>query len=101
MGTDSTKISKKDVGYVGRLARLNIREEEIETFTLQLNSILSYMDKLNGLDTSGIRPMSHVIEISNAFREDIVRESFPQDVSLSNAPEREREYFKVPKIIED
>ena len=101
MGTGSAKILKKDVAYVGRLARLNIREEEIETFTLQLNGILSYMDKLNGLDTSGIRPMSHVIEVSNAFREDMVRESFPQDVSLSNAPEREKEYFKVPRIIED
>ena len=101
MSIEGTKISKKDVAYVGRLARLNVTEEEMETFTPQLNSILSYMDKLNGLDTSGVSPMSHVIEVSNAFREDMVRESFPQDVSLSNAPEREREYFKVPRIIED
>lgn len=98
---DNEKISKRDVGYVARLARLNIGEEETETFTFQLNSILSYMDKLNHLDTSRINPMSHAIEISNAFREDVAKGSFPQDVSLGNAPEREGPYFKVPKIIED
>ena len=95
------KISEEDVRYVAGLARLNISEGEMGAFTLQLNSILSYMDKLNELDTSGVEPMSHVIDLCNAFREDAARVSFHQEVTLENAPEKERGFFKVPRIIED
>lgn len=98
---ERTKISKEDVRYVARLARLNVLEGEMEKFTLQLNSILTYMDKLNELDTSNVEPMSHVIDVCNAFRDDTVRESFSQEVALGNAPEREKGFFKVPRIIED
>lgn len=98
---ENPKISREDVRYVARLARLNVSEGEIETFTHQLNSILSYMDKLNELDTSDVEPMSHVIDVCNALREDIVQESFTQKVALENAPESEKGFFKVPRIIED
>ncbi len=59
------------------------------------------MDKLNELDTSGVESMSHVIDVFNAFRRDMTEESFSQDVTLLNAPEKERGFFKVPKIIVD
>ena len=95
------KISQDDVRYVARLARLNVSGEEIETLTSQLNRILIYMEKLNELDTSNVEPMSHVIDACNAFRDDIADASLPQDVTLKNAPERERGFFKVPRIIED
>lgn len=95
------KISTEDVHYVARLARLDVSDEETERFAQQLNTILTYMDKLNELDTSNVEPMSHVIDVSNAFREDIVRESIPQEVSLANAPEREKGFFKVPRILGD
>ena len=98
---ENAKISKEDVQYVARLARLNVSEDEVETFTLQLNAILSYMDKLNELDTSDVEPISHVIDVCNAFREDLVKESFPQEVTLENAPERAGGFFKVPRIMED
>ncbi len=98
---EGAKISSGDVRYVARLARLNVLEGEIETFTLQLNRILAYMDKLNELDTSDVEPTSHVVDVSNAFREDIVRESFPQEVALGSAPEREGGFYRVPRIIED
>lgn len=96
---EKPKISKKDVQYVARLARLNVSEDEMEVFTLQLNSILSYVEKLDELDTSNVEPMSHVIDICNAFKQDIVLESFSQEVALENAPEREEGFFKVPRII--
>jgi len=99
MGT--AKISKKDVQYVARLARLNVSEGKMEAFTQQLDRILTYMDKLNELDTSDVEPMSHVTDVCNAFREDIVQESLPQRITLENAPERENGFFKVPRIIED
>ncbi len=98
---EGAKISSGDVRYVARLARLNVLEGEIETFTLQLNRILAYMEKLNELDTSDVEPTSHVVDVSNAFREDIVRESFPQEVALGSAPEREGGFYRVPRIIED
>jgi len=97
----NAKISEQDARYVARLARLDVSEQEIKAFTLQFNSILSYMDKLNELDTSHVEPMSHVIDVCNAFREDVVQASFPQKVALENAPEREAGFFKVPRIIED
>lgn len=98
---EGEKITKEDVRYVARLARLDISESEMETFTLQFNSILAYMDKLNELDTSNVKPMSHVIDICNSFREDSVQESLSQEVALKNAPEKENGFFKVPRIIED
>jgi aspartyl-tRNA(Asn)/glutamyl-tRNA(Gln) amidotransferase subunit C len=98
---EDPKISKEDVGYVAKLARLEMADGEMERFAFQLNSILSYMDKLNELDTSQVDPMSHAIDVCNAFREDSVQESFSQDVALGNAPEKERGFFKVPRIIED
>lgn len=95
------KISREAVQYVAGLARLDLSEEETERFTLQLNTVLSYMDKLNELDTSSVECMSHVIDVFNAFRRDMTEESFSQDVTLLNAPEKENGFFKVPKIIED
>ncbi len=94
------KIGVKDVEYVARLARLKLSDEEKEEFTVQLNDILTYMDKLNELDTQEVKPTSHVIPVKNVFRDDEVRESFPREPSLRNAPEKARGFYKVPKIIE-
>ena len=94
------KIGVKDVEYVARLARLRLSDEEKEEFAVQLDDILTYMDKLNEVDTRGVEPTSHVIPIKNVFRDDGVRESLPHEPSLRNAPEKERGFYKVPKIIE-
>ncbi len=94
-------ISKADVEHVANLARLSFGEEEIEKFTHQLNNILTYIDKLNELDTSHVEPTSHVLPIQNVFREDKVRPSLPVEEVLANAPEAAHHYFKVPKIIEE
>jgi len=94
------KIGVEDVEYVARLARLRLSDEEKEEFTGQLNDILTYMDKLNEVDTTEVEPTSHVISITNVLRNDGVRESLPREPSLRNAPEAERGFYKVPKIIE-
>lgn len=85
---------------MAHLARLEFTEEEKVKFTFQLNNILMYMEKLNQADTGGIEPMSHAIALSNAFRDDIVKESLSQEQSLANAPDPRGEYFRVPKVIE-
>jgi aspartyl-tRNA(Asn)/glutamyl-tRNA(Gln) amidotransferase subunit C len=94
------KINREVVEHVASLARLEFEEEEKGLYIKQLNSILTYMEKLNELDTSDVPPTSHVIPLANVFREDKVIESLERDKSLDNAPESDRGYFKVPKIIE-
>ena len=94
------KISKKDVEYVARLARLKLSETEKKAHAEQLNKILGYMDKLNQLDTTHIKPTSHVVEMQNVFREDSVTPSIPVDNAFQNAPDKKDNFFRVPKVIE-
>ncbi|MFQ5841149.1 MAG: Asp-tRNA(Asn)/Glu-tRNA(Gln) amidotransferase subunit GatC [Thermodesulfobacteriota bacterium] len=94
------KISARDVEYVAKLARLDLSDEEKDEFAVQLNDILTYMDKLNELDTKEVEPTSHVIPVMNVFRSDEVLESLPRESSLGSAPEAEKGFYKVPKIIE-
>jgi|ERR1041385_7790017 aspartyl-tRNA(Asn)/glutamyl-tRNA(Gln) amidotransferase subunit C len=94
-------VTIKDVEHVAKLARLEFTEAEKEKFTHQLNKILAYMEKLNELDTKNVEPLSHVIELSNVFRDDIVKPSHPREEMLKNAPEKSEEFFKVPKVIGD
>ncbi len=94
------KLSKSDVEHVALLARLKFSESEKERLTTQMNSILDYMDKLKELDTSQVEPTFHALARRNVFREDTVLPCFPQEVSLSNAPDGDRGFFRVPKIID-
>lgn len=94
------KISSREVEYVANLARLEITEKEKEKFTAQLNDILLYIDKLNELDTKGVEPMSHAISVTNAFREDKVKDSVGTQQTLANAPDARGDFFRVPKVID-
>jgi aspartyl-tRNA(Asn)/glutamyl-tRNA(Gln) amidotransferase subunit C len=91
---------KMDIEKVARLARLNLSEEEKETFGNQLEQTLNYMEQLNQLDTTGVEPTSHAIPVHNVFREDEVKPSFPREEVLGIAPDEEVGHFKVPRIIE-
>ena len=94
------KITRSDVEHVAQLARLRFSEDQLVLFTEQLNTLLSYFDKLQEVDTTGIEPSTHAVSMCNAFREDRVRLSSPEADALKNAPASERGCFKVPKIIE-
>ncbi len=94
------KLSIQEVEHVARLARLALTEEEKELFSRQLSDILTYIQKLKELNTDGVPPTSHVLPLKNVFREDRVRPSLLRERSLSNAPEQEGGFFRVPKIIE-
>jgi len=93
------KISKKEVEHVAHLARLTLTDDELETMTGQLDNILSYMAKLDELDTSQVLPTTHVFSVSNAFREDVEKESLAQAEALKNGPQHNGSMFQVPKII--
>ena len=92
-------ITKKEVEYVAKLAKLEFNEGEKEEFTSQLNSILDYFKKLNELNTERIEPTAYVISMSNLLNEDEVKPSLPQDEVLFNAEYIKKGYFKVPKIM--
>ena len=94
------KITKEEVEHVAYLARLKFNAQEEELFTTQLNSILDYMEQLGKVDTTNVEPTFHAVAEKNVFREDSVAPSISQDLPLSNAPDRDRGFFRVPKIIE-
>ena len=94
------KITKEKVKRVATLARLELSPEEEDLLTHQLDKIFQYMEKLDQLDTTTVEPLTQVGEITNAFREDRVVNRPATDALLSNAPAREQNFIKVPKIIE-
>ena len=93
-------ISVKDVEYLAHLARIQLSPEEVRRFAGELTEILGHVEKLKRLDTEGVPPTSHVLSLSNVFREDKVKPSLPTDEALANAPDKEGPFFRVPKIIE-
>ncbi|WP_342437233.1 Asp-tRNA(Asn)/Glu-tRNA(Gln) amidotransferase subunit GatC [Paenibacillus sp. FSL L8-0436] len=93
-------ITVKDVQHVAKLARLQLSPEEEATFTEQMNAILQYAEKLNELDTEHVKPTTHVLQVSNVMRDDVVKESLSQEEAMLNAPEHEDGHFKVPAVLE-
>lgn len=94
------KIDEPQVRKVARLSRLELTEAEIGEFTGQLSAILDYVEKMNELDTDNVEPLAHCLPISNVFRADSVKESLGTEKTLTNAPQRDGEFFKVPKILD-
>ena len=94
------KITCKDVADVALLSRLEFSESELETFTGQMDAILEYAEVLNKLSVDHVQPTAHVLPLKNVMRADEAKPSLPRELALSNAPEQEDGYFKVPKIME-
>ncbi|MEW6289014.1 MAG: Asp-tRNA(Asn)/Glu-tRNA(Gln) amidotransferase subunit GatC [Thermodesulfobacteriota bacterium] len=92
-------ISKEEVAKVAQLARLDLSEQEVLEITGQLDRILGYVAKLNEIDTKDVAPTTHALAIHNAFREDVVRPSLPQQEALANGPRQNGEAFVVPRVI--
>ena len=81
------------------LAKLELSEEERSKLTGDLNNILSMVEKLQELDTTGVEPLVYINEEVNKLREDEVRNQVSQSEALKNAPEEDGTYFKVPKVL--
>lgn len=92
-------VTKKDVEYIAELAKLKFSEEELNDLTVDMNKILTYMEKLNEVDTTDVEPLSHPFENENVFREDELKPSISREEALKNAPVKDEEFFKVPKVI--
>ena len=94
-------VTIKDVEHIAALAKLEFTDAEKEKFTHQLNQILEYVEQMNKLDTSLVEPLSHVLELSNVFRADEVKQGVSTEEALKNAPSKTEEFFKVPKVINE
>lgn len=91
-------ITIQDVEHVAKLARLELSEEEKQKFTKQLGDILKYVEQMNEVDTTGVKPMAHAFDFVNVMREDEVAHEQTKEELMKNAPEEENGFFRVPKI---
>ena len=97
------KLTEKEVRYVANLANLNLTAGEIDRMVHDLGSILEHMDRLTGIDTEGVEPMTQVLydaEETATLRPDVERAPIGNDLALANAPASGSGYFKVPRVIE-
>ena len=94
-------ISADDVRKVAKLARLNLPEDKITTYTEQLESILGYVSQLEQVDTTGVPETTRAVEVTNVARKDGVDPTPVREEILNQAPQREGDFFRVPKILAD
>lgn len=97
---EMTRISKEEVKHVANLARLAITEEETEKLQKQLDSIITFAEQLNELDTENIEPTTHVLHMKNVLREDKASKGLPREEVLKNAPDHQDGQIRVPGIME-
>ncbi len=94
------RITEQDVEYVAKLSRLGLSADEKKMFVPQLDQILGYVDKLNELDTTQVEPMTHAMDRQNVYRNDEPAASIDRETVLDLAPQKDAQYYLVPKIIE-
>ena len=94
-------ISRRDIEKVALLARLQLAESELATMTTELAQIVGYVDQLTEVNTDGVEPMAHAVEVANVFRDDVVTESLPRDEALANAPHHDDRGYLVPAVLGD
>jgi aspartyl-tRNA(Asn)/glutamyl-tRNA(Gln) amidotransferase subunit C len=94
-------LTREDVLKVSLLARLELTPAELDSMTTQLAGIVGYVEQLGELNTEGVEPMAHALDVSNVFGEDVVAPSLSRDKALANAPNHDREFFLVPAVLGD
>ena len=92
-------VSREDVEKIASLARLELSPEEMDAMAIQMDTILGYVAKLEEIDGTNIKPTTHVLDIENCFREDVVKPSLSQEEALANGPDQNGEAFVVPRVL--
>lgn len=92
-------MQRSELVKVGRLARIQLTEKEVDTFTQQIGSIIEYIHQLDQIDSLAVQPTTNILSTSNVFRADQIIEILKKEEALSKAPERDGDYFKTPKIL--
>lgn len=94
------KIDKELVDRIAHLARLEFQDEQKLKIEDDLNKILSFMESLNEVDTTNVEPLIYMTEEKNVFRHDEVKQEISHEDALKNAPKKDSDYFRVPKVID-
>jgi aspartyl-tRNA(Asn)/glutamyl-tRNA(Gln) amidotransferase subunit C len=89
-------IDREQVLHVARLARLELTDEEVARMSDELSAVLGHIEKIGELDLDGVAATTHVVEVSNALRPDVVMPSLPREVAFANAPSIADDGFRVP-----
>jgi len=89
------------VRHIGVLSRIELRDEQVDVLARQMGSIIGYFDKLQELDTDSVEPLAHAADVFNVLADDTPGPSLEPDRALANAPARDGDFFKVPKVIGD
>lgn len=92
-------LTRADVEKVALLGRLLLSEQELDTMTSQLTRVVGYVEQLSEVNTDGVQPMAHAVEMQNVFRDDELRPSLPREAALANAPKRDSECYRVPAVL--
>jgi aspartyl-tRNA(Asn)/glutamyl-tRNA(Gln) amidotransferase subunit C len=93
-------ITEENVKYVANLARMELSPERLPVLAHQLKDILDFIDKLKEVDIAGVKPTSHILPIQNVLRSDEVKSSLSSQDALANSPDKQGDFFGVPKVIE-
>ena len=95
-----SRISVENVKHVAHLARLAITDQEAEKFQKQLDAIVTFAEQLNELDTTDVKPTTHVLTMKNVMREDVTEKGLPVEEVLKNAPDHKDNQIRVPAVLE-
>lgn len=95
------KVDTKLVDNLAQLARLEFNGEEKEKMVSDMNRMLAFVEKLDELDTTGIEPLIYLSDEVNVLRDDHAVKSISHEEALKNAPQKDSDYFKTPKVIEN
>ncbi|GAA4456307.1 Asp-tRNA(Asn)/Glu-tRNA(Gln) amidotransferase subunit GatC [Nibrella saemangeumensis] len=94
------KVDHDTLQKIAHLARLEVRPEEEAALLDSLNEVLTWMEQLNELDTTGVEPLTHISDEQNVMRDDVIGQHLPREQALSNAPQQDGTFFQVPKVLE-
>ncbi|MBI2806823.1 MAG: Asp-tRNA(Asn)/Glu-tRNA(Gln) amidotransferase subunit GatC [Planctomycetes bacterium] len=91
-------LSADEVRQVADLARLEISDADLEPMARQLSAILDYINQLQKVNTDGVEPLAHALELHDVFREDVTGHSLSVEEALANAPARKNDFYRVPPV---
>jgi len=91
-------LNADEVKKVAELARLEITDAELETMARQLSAIVDYINQLQEVNTDGVEPLAHALDLHDVFRDDVTGQSLSEDEVLANAPARKDNFYRVPAV---
>lgn len=94
------KVDHETLHKIAHLARLDVRPDEETELLNSLNGVLTWMEQLNEVDTTGVEPLTHISDETNVLRDDVVSNHLPREHALANAPQHDEQFFEVPKVLE-